>query len=206
MAWIRFSGVRGKGLAALRDCCRSSCCIAFWQSARGDLRAPAGRRAGMGGYVSFPGRDDGVLPQSPARRARAELGRRASRTGCSRSSPTAFSPAFPARSARPPRSSGPATRCAGTSPRCPRPKTRYQGRAGALEAARVGGSQGAQALNEVVPRALALLPAPSRPAVTHQAGAARQAAVRRALSQPRRGGGRGRVHRRHGARATRRPT
>ncbi len=34
----------------------------------------------------------------------------------------------------------------------------------------VGGSLGAQALNEVMPRALALMPASQRPDVTHQAG------------------------------------
>jgi UDP-N-acetylglucosamine--N-acetylmuramyl-(pentapeptide) pyrophosphoryl-undecaprenol N-acetylglucosamine transferase len=41
----------------------------------------------------------------------------------------------------------------------------------------VGGSQGAQVLNTVVPEALALMPAAARPAVTHQAGAAQDAAV-----------------------------
>jgi UDP-N-acetylglucosamine--N-acetylmuramyl-(pentapeptide) pyrophosphoryl-undecaprenol N-acetylglucosamine transferase len=41
----------------------------------------------------------------------------------------------------------------------------------------VGGSQGAQILNTVVPEALALLPAAARPAVMHQAGRTNQAAV-----------------------------
>jgi len=35
----------------------------------------------------------------------------------------------------------------------------------------IGGSQGARALNEVLPAALALLPAPDRPQVWHQSGA-----------------------------------
>ncbi len=42
----------------------------------------------------------------------------------------------------------------------------------------IGGSLGAQALNEVVPQALALLPADARPQVTHQSGAAHAEALR----------------------------
>jgi UDP-N-acetylglucosamine--N-acetylmuramyl-(pentapeptide) pyrophosphoryl-undecaprenol N-acetylglucosamine transferase len=61
----------------------------------------------------------------------------------------------------------------------PAPDERYPGRAGGLRLLVVGGSQGAQVLNTVVPEALALLPGPDRPAVTHQAGAAHQAAVAR---------------------------
>ena len=44
------------------------------------------------------------------------------------------------------------------------------GRTGPLRVLVVGGSLGAQALNDVVPRALALLPAASRPVVVHQSG------------------------------------
>jgi UDP-N-acetylglucosamine--N-acetylmuramyl-(pentapeptide) pyrophosphoryl-undecaprenol N-acetylglucosamine transferase len=59
----------------------------------------------------------------------------------------------------------------------PVPEERYQGRAGGLNLLVIGGSQGAQVLNSVVPEALALLPAPARPVVTHQAGAARRSEV-----------------------------
>ena len=65
----------------------------------------------------------------------------------------------------------------------PAPEERYAGRAGGLQLLVVGGSQGAQVLNTVVPEALALLPAPSRPAVTHQAGAAHQADGRASATQ-----------------------
>ena len=41
----------------------------------------------------------------------------------------------------------------------------------------LGGSQGAKALNDIVPRAIALMPETQRPDVTHQAGAAHVAAV-----------------------------
>jgi UDP-N-acetylglucosamine--N-acetylmuramyl-(pentapeptide) pyrophosphoryl-undecaprenol N-acetylglucosamine transferase len=42
----------------------------------------------------------------------------------------------------------------------------------------VGGSLGAAALNDIVPRALALLPADARPVVTHQSGAKHLDALR----------------------------
>ena len=50
------------------------------------------------------------------------------------------------------------------------PAQRFDGREGPLRIVVVGGSLGAQALNTVVPQALALLPAASRPVVTHQSG------------------------------------
>lgn len=50
------------------------------------------------------------------------------------------------------------------------PAARFNGRTGAMRLLIVGGSLGAQALNEVVPKALALLPAAQRPEVVHQAG------------------------------------
>ena len=54
MAWIRFSGVRGKGS------CRSALLplnllIAFWQSARAIFAHRPDVVLGMGGYVAFPG-------------------------------------------------------------------------------------------------------------------------------------------------------
>jgi UDP-N-acetylglucosamine--N-acetylmuramyl-(pentapeptide) pyrophosphoryl-undecaprenol N-acetylglucosamine transferase len=57
------------------------------------------------------------------------------------------------------------------------PEQRYAGRTGGLKLLVVGGSQGAQVLNAVVPEALALLSAAGRPAVTHQAGAGHVTAV-----------------------------
>jgi UDP-N-acetylglucosamine--N-acetylmuramyl-(pentapeptide) pyrophosphoryl-undecaprenol N-acetylglucosamine transferase len=60
----------------------------------------------------------------------------------------------------------------------PPPERRFQGRQGALRVLVVGGSLGAQVLNQTVPAALALLPEGSRPRVTHQTGRAHHAAVR----------------------------
>jgi len=50
------------------------------------------------------------------------------------------------------------------------PSSRFSGRQGPIRLLVLGGSQGALALNQVVPAALALLPADSRPIVRHQAG------------------------------------
>ncbi len=50
------------------------------------------------------------------------------------------------------------------------PKDRYAGHEGVLRVLVVGGSLGAAALNNVVPKALAMLPAEIRPKVIHQAG------------------------------------
>jgi UDP-N-acetylglucosamine--N-acetylmuramyl-(pentapeptide) pyrophosphoryl-undecaprenol N-acetylglucosamine transferase len=51
------------------------------------------------------------------------------------------------------------------------PTQRFAGRGGPLKLLVLGGSLGAQALNEVIPQALQLIPAPARPVVTHQSGA-----------------------------------
>lgn len=50
------------------------------------------------------------------------------------------------------------------------PSQRYAGRQGVLRVLVVGGSLGAQILNEVVPSALASLPIEQRPSITHQSG------------------------------------
>ncbi len=58
------------------------------------------------------------------------------------------------------------------------PVTRFAGRSGSLRLLVVGGSLGAKALNEVVPKALAQIPEASRPHVTHQSGALHIEALR----------------------------
>jgi len=52
----------------------------------------------------------------------------------------------------------------------PEPQARIGTRAGALRLLAMGGSRGAEAINKLLPAALALLPLASRPVVTHQAG------------------------------------
>ena len=58
------------------------------------------------------------------------------------------------------------------------PAERFAGRTGPLRLLVVGGSLGARALNEIVPQALALIPAAQRPVVTHQSGASQIDALR----------------------------
>jgi UDP-N-acetylglucosamine--N-acetylmuramyl-(pentapeptide) pyrophosphoryl-undecaprenol N-acetylglucosamine transferase len=53
----------------------------------------------------------------------------------------------------------------------PEPATRLAGRSGALRVLVVGGSLGAQALNQLIPQALGKLAPAQRPQVRHQAGA-----------------------------------
>jgi UDP-N-acetylglucosamine--N-acetylmuramyl-(pentapeptide) pyrophosphoryl-undecaprenol N-acetylglucosamine transferase len=57
------------------------------------------------------------------------------------------------------------------------PEARYRTRAGVLRLTVIGGSLGAQALNDTVPQALAMLPEGERPQVTHQSGARHLAQV-----------------------------
>ena len=60
----------------------------------------------------------------------------------------------------------------------PDPATRFAGRSGPLRVLVLGGSLGAKALNDVLPRALALIPLAQRPQVTHQSGALQIDALR----------------------------
>lgn len=54
----------------------------------------------------------------------------------------------------------------------PAPELRFAHRTGPLKLLVIGGSLGAQGLNDLVPQALALMPLPERPCVTHQSGMA----------------------------------
>lgn len=58
------------------------------------------------------------------------------------------------------------------------PAQRFAGRSGPLKLLVVGGSLGARALNEIVPQALALIPAEQRPVVVHQSGTTQIDALR----------------------------
>jgi UDP-N-acetylglucosamine--N-acetylmuramyl-(pentapeptide) pyrophosphoryl-undecaprenol N-acetylglucosamine transferase len=60
----------------------------------------------------------------------------------------------------------------------PPPDARFAGRDGPIRLLVVGGSLGAQALNELVPAAIGLLPQAARPIVVHQAGERHIAALR----------------------------
>jgi UDP-N-acetylglucosamine--N-acetylmuramyl-(pentapeptide) pyrophosphoryl-undecaprenol N-acetylglucosamine transferase len=166
MAAVRFSGVRGKGPVALL-LLPLRLLLAFGQSARAILAKRPDVVLGMGGYMSFPagmmaallGRPLAIHEQnSVAGLANRVLAGVADRVLC----------AFPGVLKRATHTGNPVRpEITSIAP----PETRYAGRSGPLRLLVVGGSLGARALNDVVPRALALLPAASRPIVTHQSGA-----------------------------------
>ena len=166
MAWVRFSGLRGKGVmrAALLP---FNLLVAFWQSARAILAQRPDVVLGMGGYISFPGGMMASLFKRPlaiheqnsiAGLANKVLARLADRV----------LQAFPGALPRAQQSGNPVrSKIAALAA----PRARYAARAGRLRLLVLGGSLGAQALNETVPQALALLDGEARPEVRHQAGA-----------------------------------
>jgi len=166
VAMVRMSGVRGKGLMRwlglpvklLRACL---------QSRRAMLQYQPAVVLGMGGFAAFPGGLMARLQKRPlviheqnsiAGLTNRTLARFATRVLA------AFPSAF-----------GDKAELVGNPVRMliaaiPEPEERYFGRTGPLRLLVVGGSLGATALNDIVPKALALMPASSRPRVIHQAG------------------------------------
>ncbi len=164
--YVRFGGLRGKGLKTklmlplnlLRACL---------ESFRVLRRVQPDVVLGMGGYITFPAGIMTALTGRPlvlheqnsvaglANKVLAKLARR-------------VLVAFP--------DTLPDAEWTGNPLRdelchAQEPKARYASRTGPLRVLVVGGSLGAAALNECVPRALALLAPDARPHVIHQAGA-----------------------------------
>jgi UDP-N-acetylglucosamine--N-acetylmuramyl-(pentapeptide) pyrophosphoryl-undecaprenol N-acetylglucosamine transferase len=176
MAWIRFSGVRRRGLVPMA-LLPLNLLIAFWQSARAIFAHRPDVVLGMGGYIAFPGGMMASLLNRPLvlheqnsipGLANRVLGHVADKVL------VAFPGAFGGRSkeewtGNPVRSDIAAL---------PPPAERYAARTGPLRLLVLGGSQGASVLNEVVPRAIALIRESARPVVTHQTGAAHLETVR----------------------------
>jgi len=163
--WIRAAALRGKGVAA-KILLPLRLLVGFWQSARAILRVRPAVVLSMGGYVAFPG---GMMASLLARplavheqNAIAGLANRVL-AGVADKAMVAFPGALADSewTGNPVRAD-----IAGVA----EPAARYGARSGPLRLLVVGGSLGAQALNEVLPKALALIDASSRPAVTHQAG------------------------------------
>jgi UDP-N-acetylglucosamine--N-acetylmuramyl-(pentapeptide) pyrophosphoryl-undecaprenol N-acetylglucosamine transferase len=163
---IDFSGVRGKGLATLA-LLPLRLLRAFWQALQVVRRVKPDVVVGLGGYITFPGGMMGVLCGKPlvlheqnsvAGMANKVLAGVADRVF------TAFPGVL-----KKAQWVGNPLRAAFT--RQAVPSERFVGRTGPLCLLVVGGSLGAQALNDIVPRALALIPAENRPVVTHQSGA-----------------------------------
>ena len=175
---IDFAGVRGKGLLAIA-LLPLRLLKAFWQSLQAVRRVRPDVLVGLGGYVTFPGGMMGVLAGKPlvlheqnsvAGMANRVLSGVADRvfTAFPRVMQKAVWVGNPLRE---------------TFLRHPPPAERFAGRTGALRLLVVGGSLGAKALNEVVPKALALLPPGERPLVRHQSGERQIDALRAAYAE-----------------------
>ena len=170
---IEFGGVRGKGLKTLA-LLPFRLLKAFWQALAVVRRVQPDVLVGFGGYITFPGGMMGVLAgkklvlheqNSVAGAANKVLAGVADRVF------TAFPGALKQAQwvGNPLRES---------FLRQPDPAQRFAGRSGPLKLLVVGGSLGAKALNDIVPRALALIPEGARPAVLHQSGAKQIEALR----------------------------
>jgi len=175
---LAFSGLRGKGLlhtatGGLR------LLKAFWDAARILRRRGASAVLGMGGYVCFPGGMMASLLGKPLMLVNADAGLLLSNRALL---PVADRVAFGF--------DGPAARVknglvTGNPVRAeiealPAPAQRFAGRSGPLRLLVVGGSLGAQVLNQTLPAALALISEAARPRVLHQTGAAQLEVVRAA--------------------------
>jgi UDP-N-acetylglucosamine--N-acetylmuramyl-(pentapeptide) pyrophosphoryl-undecaprenol N-acetylglucosamine transferase len=177
MAWVSFSGVRGKGALAF-FLLPARLLLAFWQSARAIFAHRPDVVLGMGGYVSFPGGMMAALFGKPLvvheqnaipGLANKVLAGVADRVLC----------AFPAALKRATLTGNPVRpEIAAIAA----PESRYAERSGPLRMLVVGGSLGAKALNEVVPQALALVPGERRPIVIHQSGAQHLDSLRQAYA------------------------
>jgi UDP-N-acetylglucosamine--N-acetylmuramyl-(pentapeptide) pyrophosphoryl-undecaprenol N-acetylglucosamine transferase len=163
---IAFGGVRGKGIKT-KLMLPLNLLRAFTQSRSVLARVKPDVVLGMGGYITFPAGVMSALSGAPlvlheqnsiaglANKVLAKLARRVL---------VAFPGALPH------------AEWTGNPVReelehVDEPRARYASRSGPLRLLVVGGSLGAAALNEVVPRALAQLAPAERPHVVHQAGA-----------------------------------
>jgi UDP-N-acetylglucosamine--N-acetylmuramyl-(pentapeptide) pyrophosphoryl-undecaprenol N-acetylglucosamine transferase len=163
---IDFSGVRGKGVVTLAFL-PLRLLKAFWQSIQVIRRVRPQVVIGLGGYIAFPAGMMAVLLGKPlvlheqnsvAGMVNKVLAQVADRVF------TAFPDVL-----KNAEWIGNPLRPAFTQQADP--KARFAGRTGPLRLLVVGGSLGAKALNNIVPQALALIPADQRPTVTHQSGA-----------------------------------
>lgn len=177
MAWLKFGGVRGKGLLRM-VWLPMQIILAFIQSARAIFKHRPDVVLGLGGYTAFPGGMMASLFNRPLviheQNSIAGLTNRL--LACLADKVlVAFPGAFQGPKDKPIPCGKVAAQCCGNPVRAeiaalPVPAERLQHRAGNLRVLVVGGSLGAQALNEAVPQALKLIDAARRPEVVHQAG------------------------------------
>jgi UDP-N-acetylglucosamine--N-acetylmuramyl-(pentapeptide) pyrophosphoryl-undecaprenol N-acetylglucosamine transferase len=170
---VEFGGVRGKGMLSLA-LLPLRLLKAFWQSVQVVRRVQPDVVVGLGGYITFPGGMMSVLLGKPlvlheqnsvAGLANKVLAGVADRIFC----------AFPDVLRKGVWVGNPLRQ---NFLNKPAPVERFAGRSGPLKVWVIGGSLGAQALNDVVPQALAKIPEAQRPLVVHQSGAKQIDALR----------------------------
>ena len=165
VAWVNFSGVRGKGVLRLLTL-PFTLLRALGQSAAAIFRHRPDVVLGMGGYITMPGGLMAALLRRPL-----VIHEQNSIAGMSNKVLAKISTRV--LSGFPGVLKG--TEWCGNPVRAdiaalPEPQARFAARSGKLNVLVVGGSLGAQALNEAVPKALALLGEQERPHVLHQTG------------------------------------
>ena len=177
MACVRFAALRGKGLvrALLLPL---NLLRGFWQSLRALRRIKPDVVLGMGGYVTFPGGMMAALVGRPLvvheQNSVAGLANRVLAGVADR-----VLSGFPEVLAKAQWTGNPVR---SEIALVALPRERYAGRSGPLKLLVVGGSLGAQVLNDTVPRALAQIPDRERPRVTHQSGAKQIERLRKAYA------------------------
>ena len=162
-AWIRARAARGKGLLQ-KLLLPANLLYSFWESARHLRRIRPDVVLGLGGYVAFPGGMMASLLDRPLalheQNAVAGLANRVLSTVSDK-----VMVAFPGALKHAEWTGNPVrTDIAAIAP----PDERFRARSGPLRILVVGGSLGAQALNEAMPKAMALLE--DKPLVVHQSG------------------------------------
>lgn len=177
MAWLRFSALRGKGL--VRKLLLPFNLLRGFVQALGVLsRVKPHVVLGLGGYVTFPGGMMAALTGRPLvlheQNSVAGLANRVL-AGVADRILTGFPKAIR-------RGEWVGNPVRADIAALPVPEQRLAGRSGPLQLLVVGGSLGAQALNEAVPKALALIGPAQRPRVIHQAGTRHIDALRAAYA------------------------
>ena len=165
VAWVNFSGVRGKGVMRLLTL-PFTLLRALGQSADAIFRHRPDVVLGMGGYITMPGGLMAAILRRPlviheqnsiAGMSNKVLAKLATRVL------SGFPDVLKS------------TQWCGNPVRADiaavaKPQVRFANRSGKLNVLVVGGSLGAQALNEALPKALALMSEVERPKVLHQTG------------------------------------
>jgi UDP-N-acetylglucosamine--N-acetylmuramyl-(pentapeptide) pyrophosphoryl-undecaprenol N-acetylglucosamine transferase len=162
---VQFGGVRGKGVFTLLML-PLKLIKAFIQSLQLIRRVQPDVLVGLGGYITFPGGLIGVVSGRALILHEQNAVAGMANKWLAKISHRVFS-SFP--------NALPKAEWVGNPMRAEfinqvEPAQRFAGRFGPLRVVVMGGSLGAQAINAVVPQALALIPLQDRPSVLHQGG------------------------------------